>query len=214
MQFRQLGERIGAHRRHLGPDGALIVGDVEQPAVEDRIGNRARRLEMDVAREPFPGLVHQPAAFVEEAAAVLVDHDAVGIDQHDRRRILAARIDRLACMPFQSPDMIGAEPQRHVDAVAGIEARAGRDQPHGLAAIAEMRAHHRRHCPESRRRPARWRRPASVWRAPALLDRKAGDAAVLGDDLARDAAVAERRRRPALAALVSVLTRTGPPPTG
>ena len=113
MQLRQFGERVGPHRRHLGTDGALIIGDVEQSAVEDRVGNRARRLEMDVAREPLPGFVHEAAAFVEEAAAVLVDHDAVGIDQHDRRGILAARIDRLAVHAVPIARFVGAEPQRH-----------------------------------------------------------------------------------------------------
>ena len=51
--------------------------------------------EMDVAGENLPCLVHEAAAFVEETAPVLVDDDPVRIHQHDRRGMLAARIDRL-----------------------------------------------------------------------------------------------------------------------
>ena len=80
---------------------------------------------MDGACEPFPGFVHQAAALVEEAAADFVDHDAVGIDQHHRRGILAARIDRLAMHAVPVAGNVGAEPYRHGDAVAGVEARAG-----------------------------------------------------------------------------------------
>ena len=98
-QSRQLGERIGAQRRNLGTDGALPVGDLQEAAVEDRVGDRARCLEVQFARKPFPGLVHQAAALVEEAAAVAVDHDAIGIDQDHRGGIFRARIDRLGVHP-------------------------------------------------------------------------------------------------------------------
>ncbi len=45
-------------------------------------------------------------------------------------------------MPFQSPDLSAWSVERHFNAVAGVEARAGRDQPHGFAATAKMLAHH------------------------------------------------------------------------
>ena len=54
---------------------------------------------MNVPRKGFPGLVHEAAAFVEEAPSVLIDDDAVGIDQHHRRRMAgcADRPVRCAC---------------------------------------------------------------------------------------------------------------------
>ena len=141
-QLCQLRERVGAHRRHLGADRALIVGDLQQAAIQDRVGDRAGRLELDVARERFPGLVHEARAFVEEAAAIAIDHDAIGIDEHDRRGVLRTRIDRLGMHAVPVAGAVGAERERHADALAGVVARAGRDQPHRVGAGAEMLAHH------------------------------------------------------------------------
>ena len=47
-----------------------------------------------------------------------------------------------------------------------------------------------------------------------LFDGKTGNVGVFGDDLARGAAVDETSTPASLAARVSSLTRTGPPPTG
>ena len=60
---------------------------------------RGPAVEMQRARKRLPGLVHQAAALVEEAAAGFVHHDAVGIDQHHRRGIAgcADRSARCAC---------------------------------------------------------------------------------------------------------------------
>jgi hypothetical protein len=40
--------------------------------------------------------VNQPAALVEKAATVFIDHDTVGINQHYWCRIFATRINRLS----------------------------------------------------------------------------------------------------------------------
>ena len=135
---------FGLKWRHLRPDRALETLDVEQPAVKDRIRHALRPGKMDVASQRLPGLVHQATSLVKEAVAVLIDHDAVGIDQHDRRGILAARIDRLDMHAVPIAGNGGALLGRHAEAVAGVEARSRRDQLDALAAGPEMRAHHRR----------------------------------------------------------------------
>ena len=189
-QLRQLGERIGAQRRHLGTDRALPVGDFEQAAVEDRVGDRSRRLEVEFARKPFPGLVHQAAALVEEAAAVAVDHDAIGIDQDHRCGIARARIDRLGMHAVPVAGAAAPIAKRHADAVAGVEARARRDQPHRLGARAEMLAHHRGVALEAAAgENDRVRRDV---RRAACVTCEAADAAGLRDDRARRAAMADR----------------------
>src|SRR5215467_13731085 len=70
--FRQSRERLGLRGRHLGTDRTLVVRNFQEATVENCVSNRVRGLEMYVAGEPFPGLVHEAAAFVEEAATVLV----------------------------------------------------------------------------------------------------------------------------------------------
>ena len=112
-------------------------------AVEDREGGAARHLEMQAPRERLPGLVHEARALVEEAAPVAVHHDAVGIEQHHRRLVVRARIDRLDVHAVRLAGEIRAERLRHADAVAGVEMRARREQRHAAAVRAEMLAHHR-----------------------------------------------------------------------
>src|SRR3974390_196327 len=98
---------------------------------------------MDVTRQPFPCLVHQPPALVEDATAGFVDHDAVWIDQHNRGGILAARVDWFAMHAVPIARLVGTELERHSDAVTSIETRTGRNQRHGFAAVAEIRTNHR-----------------------------------------------------------------------
>ena len=62
--------------------------------------------------------MHEPRALVEEAAAVGSDDDAVGIEQHHRRLLARARIDRLDVHAVTLAREIGAERARHADAVA------------------------------------------------------------------------------------------------
>ncbi len=166
---------------------------------------------MDMAREPLPGLVHEAAALVEEAATVAVHHDPVRIEQHDRRRAGAARIDRLDVHAAPLAGSGGAERPRHGDAVAGVEARARRQQRNALAAGAEvLRA-------SSSRLP--WNPPQASTTASAAstsppLHAHAADRIAFDDERFRRAGVAEhdagrfrgagelarrsrRRRRPA-----------------
>ena len=91
----ELGDGIGLVWRHLRPDGALEAGNFQQHAVENRENLASRRLEMNPARDMLPGLVHEASAFVEEPPAIPIDNDAIGVDEHDGRRIFGARIDRL-----------------------------------------------------------------------------------------------------------------------
>ena len=187
-EFRQRDERVSGHRRQFRANGALIVGNFEQPAVEDRIGHRARRLEMDGAREPLPGFVHEATALVEETAAVFIDHDAVGIDQHHRRGIPGARIDRLGMHAVPITRTIGAEPLGHSNAVAGIKSRTGRYQPHRRGAFAKMRAHHVDIALKTTTSKHDGVRRQCLAHA-VLLDHKTGDAIVLVGYLPRDAAI-------------------------
>ena len=83
---------------------------------------------MNVARKDFPGLVYQAAAFVEEAAPILIDHDPVGIHQHDGRGALAAQVDRLDMHAVPVAGSAGTLVQGDADAIAGVETRARRNQ--------------------------------------------------------------------------------------
>ena len=98
---------------------------------------------MQAPRERLPGLVDKARAFVEEAAPITVHHDAIGVEQHDRRLVLRARIDRLDVHAVRLAGQVGAERLRHADAVAGVEMRARREQRDRVAAVAEVLAHHR-----------------------------------------------------------------------
>ena len=86
--------------------------------------------------------MHEAAALVEEAAAAPVHHDAVGIEQDDRRGARAARVDRLDVHAVPLAGGVRAERARHRDAVAGVEASAWRQERDALPARAEMLAHH------------------------------------------------------------------------
>src|SRR6185437_12929941 len=142
-QHRQLFNRVSLMWRHVGSDGALESIYLEQAAVEDRVGDAVRPREMDVARKTFPGLVDETRAFVEETTPVLVDDNAVGVDQHDRSGMPAARIDRLDMHAVPVAGGRRALVHRHADAVTGIEARSRRDQFQGLGGGPEMLSHHR-----------------------------------------------------------------------
>src|SRR6516164_896120 len=111
-------------RRNVGPDRALDTCNVEYAAVEDRIGDPVRSREVDVAGEGFPGLVHESAALIEKTMSVLIDDDPAGIDEHHRRRVRAARIDRLNMHAGPVARHKRAQFLRHVDTVASIEARS------------------------------------------------------------------------------------------
>jgi hypothetical protein len=129
--------------RHVRADGALVAGNVEQPAVEDRVGNAVRSREMNVTGKRFPGLVDEPGAFVEEPLSILVDHDAVGIDQHHGRGVTAARVDRFDVHAVPIARNVRASICRHANPVAGIIAGAGGDQLECFRARAKMLQHHR-----------------------------------------------------------------------
>ncbi len=113
-----------------------------KPAVENRKGRSARRLELDFSGERLPGLVDEAGAFVEKPPAVAIDDDAVGVDQHHGRGIFAARIDRLGVHAVPVAGGERALRDADADAVARVEMRARRDQRHRFAARPEMGAHH------------------------------------------------------------------------
>src|ERR1700721_2301029 len=81
--------------RRLRADCAFKAGNIEQAGIEDRKSNALRPSEVDVPGEDSPGLVHEATPFVEKTMPVLIDDDAVGVHQHDRRGMSAARVDRL-----------------------------------------------------------------------------------------------------------------------
>ena len=97
---------------------------------------------MDIPGKSFPGFVHEAAAFVQEAATILIDHDPIGVDQHDRRGALAARIDRFDVHAVPVAGDARALIRRDADAVAGVETCSRRDELDGFGGGAEMRAHH------------------------------------------------------------------------
>ncbi len=104
---------------------------------------------MNIPGERFPCLVDKAATFVKEAAAVLIDNDPVRVHQHDRRGMMAARVDRLNVHAVPIARNTRALLRRHAYAVTGIETRSGRDEPEGLGARPELRTHHRRIALES-----------------------------------------------------------------
>ncbi len=71
-------ERVGLMRRHLRAYCASKVGDVVEPAVEDRVNLAAGRVEMNVPRKALPGFVDEAPAFIEKTPAIAVDDDAIG----------------------------------------------------------------------------------------------------------------------------------------
>ena len=75
---------------------------------------------------------------------MLIDHDTVGIHQHDRCGMGAARIDRLDMHAVPVAGKMRALLGRHADAVAGVETRSRRNQFYRLGTRAQMRAHHLR----------------------------------------------------------------------
>jgi hypothetical protein len=95
---------------------------------------------VDLARKRFPGLVHEARAFVEKAATIAIDDDAVRIDQHDGRRLPAARVDRFSvhaipvarapCTGFQCRD----------DAATIVVGGARRDRSQAFGPVAEVLA--------------------------------------------------------------------------
>ena len=84
----------------------------------------------------------RPAPSSKKRRPAAVHHDAVGIEQDDRRGARAARVDRLDVHAVPLAGGVRAERPRHRDAVAGVEARARRQQRDALPARAEMLAHH------------------------------------------------------------------------
>ena len=64
---------------------------------------------MQMPRERLPGLVDEARALVEETAAVAIHHDAIGIEQHDRRLVVRARIDRLDVHAVRLPGQVGVK---------------------------------------------------------------------------------------------------------
>ncbi len=145
-----------------------------------------------VAREPLPGFVHEAAALVEEAAAVFVDHDAVGIDQHHRRGILAARIDRLGMHAVP----VARTCRRRAAVAIAMPSPVLKRVPGEISRIVsrarpEMLAHHLAVALETATGEHDGVGGQRLARA-ALLDDKTGDAAVFAGDLARGAAVTKR----------------------
>jgi hypothetical protein len=97
---------------------------------------------MNMAREPFPGLVHQARALVAETVTVAVHHDPIGVEQDDRRGALAARVHRLDVHAVPLAGDVGAERPRHGDTVTGVETRARRKQRDAVPARTKMLPHH------------------------------------------------------------------------
>ncbi len=102
-----------------------------------------RSREMDVAGESLPGLVHEPATFIQKTAPILVDDNSVGIDQNHRRGLPAARVDRLDVHAVPIAGDGCTEINGHDNTIAGIEARTWRDQSDGLGGRPETGPHHR-----------------------------------------------------------------------
>ena len=141
-QRRQLRDRVRLMGRHLRADRALVAVDVVELRVQDRIGDAPGRREVDGARQCLPRLVHQAAALVEEALARGIDDDAVGIDQDHRRGIPAARIDGLGMHAAPIAGRLRAGRERHADAVAGVEARSGRNRREAVRTRSQMLRQH------------------------------------------------------------------------
>src|SRR3974377_1039301 len=110
--------------------------------------------------------------------------------QQRRCGILAAWIDRLAMHAAPVARLVGADLRGHSDAVTGVEVCAGRDQPHGLAAVSQMCAHPRSIALEASA-GGHQRVSRQGLAGAGLLDHKTDDAVVLHDDFPRTAVVAE-----------------------
>src|SRR5258708_15339658 len=96
---------------------------------------------MSLSGKPLPSLMHEPAALVEKPSPVLVHDDSVRINQHNRRRVLGPRIDRLGMHAIPVSPNPGAVLHGHANAVAGVVMRARRQQPDVLTTRAEMPPH-------------------------------------------------------------------------
>ncbi len=94
-------------------------------------------------------------------------------------------------MPFQSPERSAPSCVAIADAVAGVEARAGRNQPHRVRARPEMLAHHLAVALETATGEDHGVGGQRLDRT-ALRHGEAGDAAVVSRELLRGAAVTKR----------------------
>ena len=121
--FRQRFDRIGADVK-----AAVVLGAQQRAglAVENLIGRAPRQAQHFPAALRI-GVAEEVLAFVDEAPAVDVDHDAVGI----RVAVLVGAFDvgrlrvdqhRVAAAPMA--DRLGAEAQRQTEHLAGVIARA------------------------------------------------------------------------------------------
>jgi hypothetical protein len=191
-QFGQALDRIRAMRRKLRPDRPFEAIDVIQATVENRKGCAVRPHKMNIARKTLPGFVHEARALVEETLAVLVDHNAVGIDQHHRRGLAAAWIDRLDMHSIPVAGGSGPEFDGDADSVAAVQACSRRDQLQCLGARAEPVAHHRRIALKSAGGEDDGIRIKRLCRAIPILNLNAGDTATVGDKAGGRALIANR----------------------
>ena len=97
---------------------------------------------MNVAGEPFPGLMHKAAAFIEESATILIDDHSIRVDKNDRRGALAPGIDWLRVHAAPVAGARSTDFKRHTNAVAGVETCSRRNQPHRFCLWPEMLTHH------------------------------------------------------------------------
>ena len=127
--LRQLLDRVGAHLGHA-LDAVFVAQHVEHLRVEDLPGELLR-LGQDHRAVLGVGVVAEVGALVDEALAVGVDHDAerVGVLLEIVADLEVAELGRVHVPADGVPARpvavrLGADRQRHVDAGAGVEARA------------------------------------------------------------------------------------------
>src|SRR5581483_9670452 len=125
----QLFQRVGAHLAHA-LDAVFVAQHRDDLVVEHLVGELLRLLEHHAAVFGI-GVVAEVGALVDEALAIGIDHDAPGIRVlleivADRQvavlRRVAIPLHRVAAGPVA--DRLRADGERHLDAVAGVEAGA------------------------------------------------------------------------------------------